>query len=83
MATQIWDDADLNAEHDALQYMADVMAKKWKGDLEEAECSYSLDGLISQFDWWKDDIDNLKVLYDLHKKRIKAYREAKKDNSPK
>lgn len=76
---KIFDDEDLNREHEALQYMADIMAKKWKGDLEEAECSYSLDGIISQFEWWKDDIDALKTLYDLHKKRIQEYREKKKD----
>ena len=74
---KIFDDDDLEKEHGALQHMADIMARKWKGDLEEKECCYTVDGIISQFEIWEEDIDALKILYDLHKKRIKEYREKK------
>lgn len=79
MSKQIFDDPDLNAEREALNYMADILAKKWKGDLEEAECCYSVDGIISQFEWWDDDITALKTLWELHRKRIEKYRADKRD----
>lgn len=78
MGKQIYDDTELQAEHDALHEMACIIAEKWRGDLEKAECSYSTDGILSQYDtFWKCDYDAYKTLVDAHRKRIEQYREKK------
>lgn len=79
MSKQIFDDADLNAEHEALQHIADILAKKFKGDLDESECRYSVDGILIQFEWWTEDITAFKTLCELHRKRIEKYRADKRD----
>ena len=75
----IFDDDELNQEHEALQYLADVIARKWKGDLEENDCFYSVEGLFTQFEWWNDDIEALNTLWKQHKKRIDEYTEKKRN----
>lgn len=62
-----------------MQDIANIIARKWKGDLEETECSYSVEGLFSQFDMWNDDIEALNTLWKQHKKRIEEYREKKRN----
>ena len=66
---------DLDAEHNALQSMAHIMAWKWKSDLESAECQFSVEGLKSQLEVFKGDYEELNTLYELHRKRIKDFRE--------
>lgn len=75
----IFDDDELNKEHEALQEIANIIARKWKGDLEETECVYSVEGILSQFALWNDDIEALNTLWKQHKKRVEEYREKKRN----
>ncbi len=77
----IFDDDELNKEHEALQEIANIIARKWKGDLEETECAYSVEGIFTQFPLWKDDIEALNILWKQHKKRVEEYREKKRNGS--
>lgn len=76
----IFDDPELQAEHDALHEIACIVAEKWKADLERADCSFSMDGIMSIYDiTWKYDRDAFKTLVDGHNKRIEEYRKRKKE----
>lgn len=76
----VYDDPDLELEREALHEMASILAKKWKGDLEAAECEYSCDGILTQYDtFWHDDYNALKTLANLHLKRVEAARKAKRE----
>lgn len=80
MKKQIFDDEDLQSEYEALQELACVLAEKWRGDLEKAECGYSMDGILSQYDtFWKCDYDAYRTLVDAHRKRVEMYREKKRE----
>ena len=71
----IFDDPELQAEHDALHEMACILAEKWRSDLEKADCNYSMEGILSQYDtFWKYDYNAFKTLVDGHERRIKQYR---------
>lgn len=74
----IFDDDELNKELKALQDIANIIASKWKGDLEETKV-YSIEGIFNQFALWKDDIEALNTLWKQHKKRIEEYRERKRN----
>lgn len=71
------DNPELQAEHEALNHLACVLAEKWKGDLEESECSYSYDGLLVQMDIFQSDYDNFWTLVKAHKHRVAEYLEKK------
>lgn len=84
MSKQIFDDIELQAEHEALHEMACILAEKWRGDLEKTECGYSMDGVLSQYDtFWKSDYDAFKTLVDGHRKRVEEYRKEKRNKESK
>ena len=71
------DNPELKAEHEALNSMASIIAEKWKGDLVEAECSYTYDGLFMQMDLFQQDFNDFWVLVKAHKHRVAEYLEEK------
>lgn len=78
--TPIFTDPDLEAEHSALHAMACLIAQKWMLDLEHKDCSFSYDGLKWFYeDEMGEDMRVFKVLLDGHEKRVKAYRDKKRE----
>ena len=79
MSKTIFDDPELQKEHEALHDLACIIAEKWKGQLLEQDCSFSADGLLWFYeDVMGDDMETFRTLYDRHKKNIEEYRAKKR-----
>ena len=74
---KIIDNPELKAEHEALNHLANVIAKKWEAELSEVEYPISYDGLVYQMDIIQDDFDKFWVLVKAHKHRMAEHLEKK------